>query len=176
MDISSQFREAKARGGWRGMVAGVRCGVRSALPTQALSAPPLIAVFVAAQPISLTPTSFDPFPPLSVFAPLRIRMFMRLGHQQIFLRFLDHCFPYAPLSLLFSHPLLITLFFRSRGCQRLRPTTCLKLSLPSSSQPRMESLIAFISIGPAIFNIIFSSPLYSINFDQTVDKFFPQPP
>lgn len=114
------------------------------------------------------------FRPLST--PLRIRSSPYsyvYAAQQIFLRFLDHCFPYAPL---FSHPLLITLFFRSRGCQRLRPTICLKLSLPSSSQPRMESLIAFISIGPAIFNIIFSSPLYSINFDQTVDKFFPQPP
>lgn len=87
----------KREEGWRGVVAGVRCGVRSALPTQALSAPPLIAVFVAAQPISLTPTSFDPFQPLppdpspSPFAySLRIRMFMRPGHREIFLRFLDH--------------------------------------------------------------------------------------
>lgn len=171
MDISSQFREAEARGGWRGVVAGVRCGVRSALPTQALSAPPLIAVFVAAQPISLTPTSFDPFPPLSVFAPLRIRMFMRLGHQQIFLRFLDHCFPYAPLlAPPFNHA-----FFPLARMPTIAANNLFK-ALPLFSPSRMESLIAFISIGPAIFNIIFSSPLYSINFDQTVDKFFPQPP
>lgn len=100
----SGVEEGWKRGG-RGVVAGVRCGVRSALPTQALSAPPLIAVFVAAQPISLTPTSFDPFHP-SPFASPRIRMFMRPGHQQIFLRFLDHCFPYAPLlAPSFNHAL-----------------------------------------------------------------------
>lgn len=60
VDISSRFREAEAgRGVVRG---GCRCTLRCAVSIThpALSAPPLIAVFVAAHPISLTPTSFDP--------------------------------------------------------------------------------------------------------------------
>lgn len=119
----SRASSARRKRGGRGVVAGVRCGVRSALPTQALSAPPLIAVFVAAQPISLTPTSFDPFHP-SPFASPRIPMFMRKPVTSKF-SFVSSTTVFP--TRLFSHPLLITLFFRSRGCQRLRPTTCLKL-------------------------------------------------
>lgn len=71
VDISSRFKRGEKREG-RGLRkgrpgdAGVRCGVRSALPGRALSAPPLIAVFVVAPTISLPPT---PFRPLSTLSP-----------------------------------------------------------------------------------------------------------
>lgn len=108
----SRASSARRKRGGRGMEAGwkrggcrctLRCAVSITHPS-AVSTSPNRRFCRRTAHFSYS-NLFRSLSPLSIRFS-RIPMFMRPGHQQIFLRFLDHCFPYAPLlAPSFNHAL-----------------------------------------------------------------------